>query len=155
METDPLAPRHFDPGDRQSCSSPRVSIVIVSNDPEDELESRIALFRSRYDAARPEYVLVWAGSGRTSTSGDLKRRFPQLRVLSAPPGTSLAELRTQGIRAAAGDIVMLLQHDSSVDMNLADVAIVERKADARERSGSAKWGVALGSAKERPAVVPS
>lgn len=155
METEPAAPRHFDRGDRQTATSPMVSIVIVSNDPEDQLESRIASLRSRYDPVQTEYVVAWAPSGRTNTVQDLKRRFPHVKVLSAAPSTSLADLRIQGIKAAAGDIVLLLQRDSSGDSDFADFPIVERKTEARDRSGSAKWIMALGSARERARVVRS
>lgn len=152
METDPLASRHFARADRQAATSPNVSIVIVSKDPDDQLESRIASLRSRYDPARTEYVLAWAGSGRTSTSGDFRRRFPHVRVLSAPPSTSLADLRIQGIRAAAGDIVLLLEHNPSLEAELADFPIAEREADLRERGASAKWVLAGSPARERAGV---
>lgn len=148
MESDPLASRHFVRADRQAATSPNVSIVIVSKDPDDQLESRIASLRTRYDPARTEYVLAWAGSGRTSTGSDFRRRFPHVRVLSAPPSTSLADLRIQGIRAAAGDVVLLLQHNPALEAELADFPIAEREVDLRERS-AAKWSVAVGSARER------
>lgn len=153
MEMESVAPHHFGRSDRRATTSPTVSIVIVSYDPEGQLESRIASLRSRYDPAQTEFVLAWAGSGRTSTIGDLKRRFPHVRILSAAPSTSLADLRIQGIKAATGDIVLLLEHDSSAEADLTQFAIAERKADAQERSGTATWSVALGSAKERARVL--
>src|SRR4051794_32386461 len=101
MGIDRIVSRYLGRGDQPWATSPTVSIIVVSKDPEDLLDSRIASLRSRFDPARTEYVVAWAGSLRASA--DLKRRFPHVHLISAPPSTSLADLRVQGIKAAAGD----------------------------------------------------
>src|SRR5690349_8029070 len=111
MESDPLVPRFSAPDDPKRATTPTVSVVVVSNDPENLLESRLTALRSRFDPSGTEFVVAWTGSGRAS--GELKRRFPHLQLISAPQSSSLADLRLQGIKAAAGDIVLLLQHDDS------------------------------------------
>ena len=147
MVSDPLVAHFFASGNRRSSTSPMVSVVVVSTDPEELLESRLASLRSRSDPAGTEYVVTWAGPGRAS--GELKRRFPHIKLISAPQSTSVAELRIQGIKAAAGDIVLLLQHDDSLDVPLSDFVTADRHADVTERSGSTKWDLAIGPGRER------
>jgi hypothetical protein len=148
MESESLVSQFFAPSIRQPATSPTVSIVIVSKDPEELLESRLALLRSRSESTGTEYVVTWAASARAS--GDLKRRYPHIKLISAPQSTSLADLRIQGIKAAIGDIVLLLQHDAPVDTTPADLPASERQSDAKERSGSTKWDLVHGPGRDRP-----
>jgi hypothetical protein len=153
METDQIVSKYFARGHQPWATSPTVSIIVVSKDPEDLLDLRIAALGSRFDPARTEYVVAWAGSVRAS--GDLKRRFPHVHLISAPPSTSLADLRIQGIKAAAGDIVLLLQPEVSLELNLTDAEAPPRAEEMEEGGGSIKWGVALRGTRERARVLSS
>jgi hypothetical protein len=137
MEGEPLAANYVTRCDRRRGSSPTVSVVIASNDSEDMLESRISSLRTRFDPAHTEYVVAWAGSGHMAA--DLRRRFPYVHFISATPSTSPADLRMQGMKAATGDIVLLLQHSDAQGVDLPDVAIVNTADGVRERSSSPKW----------------
>ena len=134
MEADSLV-SSFTRFDQQLATLPTVSVVITSNEPEDVLESRVASAGSRFDPARTEYVVAWASSGRTGV--DLKRRFPYVHLITAPPSTPAADLLIQGVNAAAGDILLLLHRGNSVDAEFSDQSTVGPRGDVLERRNSA------------------
>ena len=148
MESDSLFSPSSTLGNRRPSTSPSVSIVVMSRDPEELLESRLASLRTRFDPAGTEYVVTWAGPGRGCA--DLKRRFPHIKLVAVPQSTTLADLRIQGIKAAAGDIVLLLQHNDSSDMPLSELPRPERQLDI---SQSAQWELAPGTARDRARLV--
>src|SRR5712672_3501518 len=74
MKGEPLAPNKAVRRDGTRGSSPTVSVVIASNESEDELESCISSLRTRFDPSHTEYVVAWSGAGHAGA--DLKRRLP-------------------------------------------------------------------------------
>src|SRR5690349_10902151 len=137
MEADPQVRTERARGNRRRTSAPTISVVIVSNDPEEVLESRISSIRCRFDPAGTEYVLVWAGSGRLS--GEFKRRFPYVHLISASVGTSWAELRVQGIKAARGDIVLLIRPDGSTGTEFSGGADPAPVQESLPKSSWSRW----------------
>jgi hypothetical protein len=148
MEADLLV--SSSPASANWATTPTVSVIIASHEPEDVLIARIASIRTRFDPLGTEYVVAWAASGRTT--GELKRRFPHVRLISTPPDTALGELRIQGMKAAAGDIVLLLQrYDSSMPADCSDGALAHF---SDVPSNSAKWTerLSLGAHRESARV---
>ena len=137
MEADPQVRTGVGRRGRRQASAPTISIVIVSSDPEDVLESRISSIRSRFDPVGTEYVLAWTGSGRSS--GDFKRRFPYVHVVGTSAGTSLAELRVQGIKAATGDIILLIRQDGSTASEFSGSAQSDSPRGSPPKSSSPNW----------------
>jgi glycosyltransferase involved in cell wall biosynthesis len=79
-----------------------------------------ALSRQTYPAARFEVVLVDDGSDEPLAAHVDATRYPfSLRLLRVPHG-GLARARNAGIRAAAGEIVLLMDDDTIADQRLVE-----------------------------------
>lgn len=137
MAADPLVSSSLAQSERKWTTAPTVSVVITSDEPEDVLISRLASLGNRFDPAAAEYVVAWAASARTT--GELKRRFPHVLLISTPSDTTLGELRIHGMKAATGDIVLLLQQQGSLTTEHSDSVIALLEDPASERSNSLKW----------------
>ena len=141
MECEPLAPNYGTRRDRRRATSPIVSVVIASNDSEDVLGSCISSLRARFDPKETEYVVAWAGSAQAGI--DLKRQFGYARFVSVSSGSSPVDLRVQGIKAATGDIVLLVQQDQAQDAALPLISMANASDALREHTTSSKWGERL------------
>jgi len=152
MEADLLVSSSPARGERKWETTPTVSVVLTSNEPEDVLVSRLASLRTRFDPAGTEYVVAWAASARAT--GELKRRFPQVRLISTAPNTALGDLRIQGMKAATGDIVLLLQRQESSVAPESEATIAVLHDPTSERTNSMKWAerLSLGAQRERARV---
>jgi len=137
MECEPLAPNYAIRRDRRRGASPTVSVVIASNESVDVLESCISSLQTRFDPSQTEYVLAWVGSAQAGA--DLKCQFPYVHFVSASASSSSADLRMQGIKAATGDIVLLLQRDQAQDAVLPGVSLASARDGAWKRGNSSKW----------------
>ena len=137
MEGEPVVPNHATRRDRRRGNSPTVSVVIASNDTEDVLNSCICSLRTRFDPAHTEYVVARAGSVRTG--GDLKRQFPYVHFISASAGSSSIDLRMQGIKAATGDIVLIVQHGHAGQGELATETEANSPGEQLEPIASPRW----------------
>ena len=136
MEAEPLATNYVTRRDRKREGSPTVSVVIASSESEDTLESCISALRTRFDPSHTEYVVAWPGTVHTAAGADLKRRFPYVHFVSANESSSPADLRMQGMKAATGDVVLLLQNEDAS----ADAPAVVNPVDAVHGRGSwPKW----------------
>lgn len=138
MECEPLAPNYATRRDRRRGTSPTVSVVIASNASEDVLDSCISSLRNRFDPSQAEYVVAWAGSAQASP--DLKRQFPYVRFVGVSSTSSPADLRMQGIKAATGDIVLLIQRDQLLVAELPRGTAPTASEALWERASSSKWG---------------
>ena len=152
MAADPLVSSSLAHSERTWPTTPTVSVVITSDEPEDVLSSRLASLGTRFDLASAEYIVAWAASARAT--GELKRRFPQVRLISSPSNTTLGELRIQGMKAATGDIVLLPQQQGSLATERSDSAIALLHDPASERPNSPKWAErpSFGAQRERARI---
>jgi hypothetical protein len=69
-------------------------------------------------------ILVVRDAGRTDgfDRSAAARRFPQVRFIDAPPGTTVPRLRTIGIAASRGEAVALLEDDCVVTSGWSEAA---------------------------------
>ena len=136
MAADPLVSSSLAHSERKWTTTPTLSVVITSDEPEDVLVSRLAALGARFDPEGAEYVVAWTASARAT--GELKRRFPHVQLINSPSNTTLGELRIQGMKAATGDIVLLLQQEVSLATERSDSAIALLHDPASERPTSLK-----------------
>jgi glycosyltransferase involved in cell wall biosynthesis len=90
---------------------PRLSIVVVSFNPPAMLARCLASLERQAAEHGAEVLVVRAGGDGLAES----RHETPVRWVSGPPGETIPRLRQLGIRAAAGDIVGLLEDDCIVD----------------------------------------
>lgn len=153
MAADPIVSSSLVHSERKRTTTPTISVVITSDEPEDVLLSRLASLGGRFDSAGAEYVVAWAASARAT--GELKRRFPDVLLISTPSHTTLGELRIQGMKAATGDIVLLLQQQQASFATERSVSAIALLHDpASERPNSLKWAerASFGAQRERARV---
>lgn len=94
---------------------PTISVVLASSQPRGAFDNYVAPLLAQCIAARME--LIVARSDSALQLGLLSRLHQQVRFVAAPPESSVGDLRTYGMRAATGDIVVILD-DSSVEEQL-------------------------------------
>src|SRR5262245_10354236 len=85
---------------------PTISIVLASSQPRSALDAYVSTLTARCAGSRTELIIARADTALHI--GLLSRIHPQARFVSAPGECSMGELRTYGMRAATGDIVLLL-----------------------------------------------
>lgn len=137
MEGEPLVPKNVTRRDRRRGISPTISVVIASTDTEDVLNSCICSLHARFDPAHTEYVVARAGS--VHTVGDLKRQFPYVHFINASASSSPIDLRMHGIRAATGDIVLIVQHGQAGQSDLATDMEPNLRDEQPEQIASPSW----------------
>ena len=89
-----------------------LSVVVASAHSRAGLEACLTSLSDRVSGGETEVIAVsncCEGAGRS-----IEVAFPFVRLIEAPPGTTVPELRTLGIQAASGRIVALLEDNSIV-----------------------------------------
>ena len=107
---------------------PTISIVLASTQPRAALDSYVAPLLAQCIAARME--LIVARSDSALQLGLLSRMHQQVRFVAAPPESSVGDLRTYGMRAATGDIVVIVDDTSADEQLVQRIAARFRSADA-------------------------
>ena len=97
---------------------PTISIVLASSQPRSALDAYVSTLTARCAGSRTELIVARADSALHI--GILSRVYPQARFVSAPQECPQSELRTYGMRAATGDIVLLLDDSSVIDERFVD-----------------------------------
>ena len=136
MQAESIATNYVVRRERRAGTSPIVSLVIASRASEHILESCISSLQNRFDPSHTEYVVAWSGGGHEPA--DLKRRFPHVQFISASNNTSAADLRMRGMKAAVGDVVLLLEQEQ-VEAERASSPMVLTSDGLVDRETSPKW----------------
>ena len=97
---------------------PTISIVLASSQPRSALDAYVSTLTARCAGSRTELIIARADTALHI--GLLSRIHPQARFVSAPGECSMGELRTYGMRAATGDIVLLLDDSTVIDERFLD-----------------------------------
>ena len=115
---------------------PWLSVVVVAITGDAVLAPCLEALARQPDAAAIEVIVV-ADASR-AFGERLRDRFPSVRWLDAPPGTTVPHLRTHALARARGAIVALIEDD----------CLVEPTWAAAVRSAHAGTAVAVGGAVE-------
>lgn len=86
---------------------PHVSVVLASTGSREALETCLGALLGQTERAHAE-LIVARERGEVSLDA-LGEAFPTIRVVEVPEGSTLAQVRESGMRAATGDIVMLTE----------------------------------------------
>jgi hypothetical protein len=119
---------------------PTISIVLASSQPRSALDAYVSTLTARCAGSRTELIIARADTALHI--GLLSRIHPQARFVSAPGECSMGELRTYGMRAATGDIVLLLDDSTVIDERFLDSVLgqftrpPETPAEQHDRSPS-------------------
>lgn len=87
----------------------RISVLIgrVSTEDTDRILETLASLANRQGETACEVII--ADRLQDAVSTEIARSYPQVRILSCPPGTSLPEMRTLALDASSGDIVAVTE----------------------------------------------
>ena len=96
---------------RRPQQRPTVSIVLATRQPRSMLDAFVAPVLSQCAGARVE--LIMPRSDSPLTLGILSRQHQQVRFVAAPADSTVADLRVYGMKAATGDIILIVD-DCSV-----------------------------------------
>ncbi len=89
-----------------------VSIVIVNFDGRDLLRKCLASVDAQ--PYRPVEIIVVDNGSTDGSIAMLEKAFPHVKVLSNSRNLGFAEANNQGVRAASGEVVVLLNNDTTV-----------------------------------------
>jgi GT2 family glycosyltransferase len=92
--------------------TPRLSIIIVSFNARAHLVNCLESLRAAPPATSHGIVVV--DNASTDGSADAARAFPSVRVIAMERNAGFAAANNAGIRAAAGDLILLLNNDTIV-----------------------------------------
>jgi GT2 family glycosyltransferase len=108
---------------------PRLSIIIVSHNARADLERCLESLHAAPPAATHEIVVV--DNSSIDGSADAARRWPDVKVVDAGANLGFARANNVGIRASAGELILLLNPDTIVPAGALDrlIAELERNPD--------------------------
>ena len=117
-----------------AVATPALSVVIPSVNGWSDLEGCLAAVVAQ-DLAQPIEILVADRLG-DALRVQLRNRFPQVRVLEAPAGTTIPDLRALAFDAATGDIVGVIEDHVLVPIDWARRMLALHAAGARVVGGA-------------------
>ena len=94
-------------------TAPTLSVVVVSINRPALLRACLEALETQADAST-ELLVVFDGSAAVGPDATLRDRFPRVRWVEAPRGTTVPLLRALGVRTSSGDIVALIEDDCLV-----------------------------------------
>ena len=124
-----------------------LSIIIVSFNTAAELSRCLESLRDHPPCVSHDIVVVDNASS-DATVGMLRASWPQVRLISSPQNVGFAAANNIGIRATAGEFVLLLNSDTLVPAGAIDTLV----ARLRARPGLAAIGPRLVDAEGRTEV---
>jgi len=124
-----------------------LSIIIVSFNTAQELAGCLASLRDHAPDV-PHDIVVVDNASSDATVGMLREGWPHVRVIRSPQNVGFAAANNLGIRATAGEFVLLLNSDTLVPAGAIDALI----AGLRARPGLAAIGPRLVDAEGRTEV---
>ena len=106
-----------------------LSIVVVSFNARTDLAACLTSLRDAPPAVRHEIIVV--DNASTDGSADIARAVPGVTVIPLAENSGFAAANNAGIRAAHGDLLLLLNNDTIVPAGAID-RLVERLASVKE-----------------------
>jgi GT2 family glycosyltransferase len=91
----------------------RVSVVVAAWNKRALLERCLASLEDQCGAGDPEIIV--AGNYDSGSSEMIRMRFPNVRFILMPEGTTVPRLRAEGINHATGEVVALIEDQCFVD----------------------------------------
>src|SRR5207249_460519 len=115
--------------DKLSASQPNllpfVSIVVVNFNGERFLDECLdSLEKQSYPRERRELIVVDNGSSDGSAR-KIREQFARVRLVSMPTNLGFAQGTNEGIRAAHGDLIALVNNDTSADPRWLEALVEE------------------------------
>lgn len=112
-------------------TNPDLSVVVINWNGLDDTTRALESIRAGTGGISYEVILIDNGSTRDASAAELPRRFPWARLISNDRNLGFSRASNQGIAAARGRHVLLLNNDTIVLGNaLGDaVAYLDRHAD--------------------------
>lgn len=107
--------------------TPRLSIVIVNFNGRGHLENCLASLAAHAPAIAHEVVVV--DNASTDGSAAIVDAFPSARVLQLPRNVGFSAGNNAGIRATAGELVLLLNNDTVVPPGAIDALVARLDAN--------------------------
>ncbi len=107
---------------------PDLSIIIPSVNGWCDLAGCLEACTAQLGPGRVEVVV--ADRVGNSVRTRLRKRFPQVRLLEAPPGTTIPALRGMGVRAARGRVVGVIEDHIIVPEDWAERMLAAHRAGA-------------------------
>ena len=107
----------------------RLAIVIVSFNTRGRLEACLASLHTPPPATSHEVVVVDNGSADGSANA-VQAGWPQVRLVRLGANTGFAHASNEGIRRSAGELVLLLNSDTTVPPGSVDRLVAALHADA-------------------------
>jgi hypothetical protein len=111
-------------------SRPTFSIVLASVESRTIVEACVTALLSRCEGAEAEVIVVRAEGAPLMASSS--RHRSRVRFVTAPADCSTQELRSYGMRAAHGDIVLLMEDAPGMELQVIErtVALATRRSGA-------------------------
>ena len=97
-------------------ATPTISVVVASTSAVQVLEDLLLILEPQCRESGTELVVARAASDDLAEL-ELRSRFPSVLFTDSEPNTDLAQLRIDGLRNAAGDIVAITEDDRSIPNN--------------------------------------
>ncbi|HJR59004.1 MAG TPA: glycosyltransferase family 2 protein [Vicinamibacterales bacterium] len=107
--------------------TPRLSVVVVNYNGAGHLESCLRSLVEHPPAIPTEIVVV--DNGSTDGSGAITRAFPPARLVQLPANVGFSAGTNAGIRATAGELVLLLNNDTVAPRGALDRLVERLDAD--------------------------
>jgi N-acetylglucosaminyl-diphospho-decaprenol L-rhamnosyltransferase len=111
-------------------SAPRLSIVIVSFNTRDDL-ARCLTTLADAPPAVPHEIVVVDNASQDGSPGMVRARWPAVRVIELAENVGFARANNTGIRASAGELILLLNSDTAVPPGAIDTLMARLAAHPR------------------------
>jgi GT2 family glycosyltransferase len=101
---------------------PRLSIVIVSYNSRQDLPECLGSL-TRHPAVADHDITIVDNASVDGTADDIRRRWPDVRLIEAGSNVGFARANNAGIRQTSGELVLLLNPDTIVPAGAVDQLI--------------------------------
>jgi N-acetylglucosaminyl-diphospho-decaprenol L-rhamnosyltransferase len=115
-------------------AAPRLSIVIVSFNTGDDLAHCLTTLADAPPAV-PHEIVVVDNASHDGSPGMVRTSWPAVRVIELPENVGFARASNAGIRASVGELILLLNSDTSVPPGAID-ALMARLAAHRQAAAA-------------------
>ncbi len=116
-----------------SAQRPTLSIVVAAFNGSPSLEQCLVSLKGQ--APKPDTEVVVVSNYRDGV-GELERRFPDVSYICMPVGTTVPDLRKEGIKSAKGEIVALAEDHCVFDENWCAELKLAHESDYQVIGGS-------------------
>jgi GT2 family glycosyltransferase len=115
------------PGERETATAPRLSIIIVTYNSRDQIDGCLSSLSSNPPSMDAEVVIVDNASG-DGTAAAVRQMWPDVSVIETGENLGFAAGCNAGIRVTSGEFVLLLNPDARVTAGALDALTAHLKA---------------------------